>query len=242
MKRAVIIGASSGLGLEVAKILLNDGWQLGVAARRSDLLRELQQQWPDRVMTAAIDVNDPQADAQLLALIDRMGGMDLYFHAAGIGWQNPQLEKEKELATVTTNGVGFTRMVGAAFRYFAEHGGGHIAAITSIAGTKGLGPAPAYSATKAFQNCYLQALEQQANARKLNIRFTDIRPGFVATDLLGDNPRYPLLMQPQPVAQAIVRAIYGQKHVAVIDTRWHLITALWRRVPRWVWRRLRLAV
>ena len=144
-----------------------------------------------------------------------------------------------------TNGLGFTRMVGAAFRYFECEGGGHIAAITSIAGTKGLGPAPAYSATKAFQNTYLQALEQQANARKLNIRFIDIRPGFVATPLLfpTDNEAshpYPLLMQPQPVARAIVRALYKKKHVVVIDGRWRLITAFWRRIPRWVWRRLNL--
>jgi short-subunit dehydrogenase len=136
-------------------------------------------------------------------------------------------------------------MVGAAFRYFEREGGGHIAAITSIAGTKGLGPAPAYSATKAFQTTYLQALEQQANARKLNIRFTDIRPGFVATPLLfpKDNEEshpYPLLMQPQPVARAIVKALYKKKHVIVIDGRWRLITAFWRRIPRWVWRRLNL--
>lgn len=244
MKRAVIIGATSGIGLEVAKLLLADGWRIGAAARRAELLQALQEQYPDQVVTAVIDINDLQAETLLLQLVNRLGGMDLYFHASGIGWQNPQLEADKELRTVETNGLGFTRMVGAAFRYFEHEGGGHIAAITSIAGTKGLGPAPAYSATKAFQNTYLQALEQQANARKLNIRFTDIRPGFVATPLLfpteNGEEKYPLLMQPQPVARAIVRALYKKKHVIVIDGRWRLITAFWRRIPRWVWRRLNL--
>jgi len=85
-------------------------------------------------------------------------------------------------------------MIGCAYRYFANKGGGHIACITSIAGTKGLGPAPAYSATKAMQNTYLQALEQLAACKHHNIHFTDIRPGFVATPLLKDD-KYPLLMR-----------------------------------------------
>ena len=87
---------------------------------------------------------------------------------------------------------------------------------------------------------YLQALEQQANQRGLNIKFTDIRPGFVDTDLLSGTHHYPMLMKPKPVAKAIVKAVKDQKHVCVIDWRWRLLTALWRRIPRWLWRRLRL--
>ena len=106
-----------------------------------------------------IDVTKAEAGEKLLALVDRLGGMDLYFHASGIGKQNRTLEEDIELITTETNAVGFTRMIGTAYRYFAQQGTGHIAAITSIAGTKGLGPAPAYSATKALQATYLQALE-----------------------------------------------------------------------------------
>ena len=184
MKKAVIIGASSGIGYEVARLLIAQGWTVGVAARRFEPLATLQNQAPKRVFTAQIDVTADDADTSLLQLIERMGGMDLYLHAAGIGWTNITLEADKEMKTMQTNAVGFMRMVGAAYRYFVANGGGHIACITSIAGTKGLGPAPSYSATKAMQNTYLQALEQLANAQKLNIRFTDIRPGFVDTALL----------------------------------------------------------
>ena len=132
------------------------------------------------------------------------------------------------------------RMIGAAYRYFAENGGGHIAAITSIAGTKGLGPAPAYSATKAMQNVYLQALEQQAYQRGLNIKFTDIRPGFVDTALLSGDFKYPMMLKPEQVAKDIVAAIKSEKHIAVIDWRYHLLTMFWRRIPRWIWRRFKL--
>ena len=164
--------------------------------------------------------------------------MDLFFYASGIGKQNRELLPEIEMDTMQTNALGFTRMVGEAYRYFAEQGSGHIAAITSIAGTKGLGPAPSYSATKAMQNVYLQALEQQANARRLDIRFTDIRPGFVDTALLSGDFRYPMMLRPEAVAQSIVRAIRRRRHVWVIDWKYRVLTALWRRIPRCVWRHL----
>ena len=239
-KKAIVVGASSGIGREVARLLLAEGWHLGVAARREEPLLELRAIAPERVMVQILDVTDSDAGAQLLSLIERLGGMDLYFHASGIGKQNRTLEPEIELRTMDTNAVGFTRLIGTAYRYFTERGEGHIAAITSIAGTKGLGPAPAYSATKALQATYLQALEQQAHARGLNIRFTDIRPGFVDTALLNDSFHYPMLMRPEAVARDIVRSIRRRRHVRVIDARYRILTFFWRLIPRWLWRRLKL--
>ena len=239
MKRAIIIGASSGMGREVARILLAEGWRVGVAARRTAPLRELEIANPKQVVSADIDVNDEEAPAKLLSLIGRVGGIDLYFHAAGVGWQNPQLDLTVELDTVRTNGMGFTRLVDTAFGYMATHGGGHIAVISSIAGTKGLGPAPAYSATKAFQNTYIQALEQLANARRLPIRFTDIRPGFVDTPLLAGG-HYPMLMSSTAVVRQIVRAVNRRRHVRVIDWRYRVLVFFWRLIPNVVWRRLAL--
>lgn len=235
MGKAIVIGASSGIGREVAKLLIADGWTVGVAARRVELLQTL-----GAAGVESIDVTTETATERLRSLINKIGGMDLFFYASGIGKQNHELKEDIELATVQTNGLGFTRMIGEAYRYFAEQGQGHIAAITSIAGTKGLGPAPSYSATKAMQNVYLQALEQQAHARGLKIRFTDIRPGFVDTALLSGDFKYPMMLKPERVAKDIVSAIKGRKHIRVIDWKYRLMTALWRRIPRWVWRRMRL--
>ncbi len=235
MKRAIVIGASSGIGQEVAKLLISQGWTVGVAARRIERMQGI-----GAVAVEQIDVTTGEATTALERLINKTGGMDLFFYASGIGKQNRELSEDIELATLETNGVGFTRMIGAAYRYFASHGGGHIAAITSIAGTKGLGPAPAYSATKALQNVYLQALEQQANSRGLNIRFTDIRPGFVDTDLLSGDFRYPLMLRPEKVAEEIVHAIKQRQHIRIIDWKYRLLTAFWRRVPRFAWRRFKL--
>ena len=232
-KIAIVVGASSGIGREVARVLAERGWIVGVAARRLERLADLG-------TAAQIDVTSEDAGERLLELIERLGGMDLYFHASGIGKQNRELKEETELHTMQTNAVGFTRMVGTAYRYMAEHGGGHIAVISSIAGTKGLGPAPAYSATKALQNTYIEALEQLANARKQNIRFTDIRPGFVDTDLLNDGNKYPLLLKKEKVARDIVRSIEKHRHVRVIDGRWRVITFAWRLIPKWLWRHFKL--
>ena len=232
-KRAIVIGASSGIGREVARLLIAEGWTLGVAARRTDLLQTL-----GDVQVEQIDVTSEKAPERLRALIDKVGGMDLFFYASGIGKQNRELVEGIEMATMQTNALGFTRMIGEAYRYFAQQGGGHIAAITSIAGTKGLGPAPAYSATKALQNVYLQALEQQAHSRGLKIRFTDIRPGFVDTALLAGDFRYPMMLKPERVAKEIVRAINDKRHIRVIDWKYRLLTAVWRGIPNCVWRRI----
>ena len=234
-KRAIVIGASSGIGREVAMLLMKEGWTVGVAARRVDKLEELH-----ATAVEQIDVTQKEATERLQSLIRRLGGMDLFFYASGIGKQNRELKEDIELATLETNGVGFTRMIGEAYRYFAERGYGHIAAITSIAGTKGLGPAPSYSATKAMQNVYLQALEQQADARGLKIHFTDIRPGFVDTALLSGDFHYPMMLKPEHVAKEILSAINHRQHIRVIDWKYRILTALWRRIPRFLWRRLRL--
>ena len=234
-KRAIVIGASSGIGREVAKLLIQEGWTLGVAARRIELLQDI-----GNVEVEQIDVTTEDAPARLRSLIEKLGGMDLFFYASGIGKQNRDLQPDIEIATMQTNALGFTRMIGEAYRYFAEQGAGHIAAITSIAGTKGLGPAPAYSATKAMQNVYLQALEQQAHARGLRIRFTDIRPGFVDTALLSGDFHYPMMLKPQKVACEIIRAINARKHIRVIDWKYRLLTAVWRTIPIFLWRRIKL--
>ncbi len=194
MKRAIIIGATSGIGLEVARIWATRGWRLGIAGRREEALLRFRAQYPEnQVEVQRLDVTAEDASDLLRQLIDRLGGMDVFFLSSGIGAQNPDLRPDVELQTAATNVGGFIRLTTAAFNYFRSNGGGHIAVISSIAGTQGLGAAPAYSATKRFQNTYIDALDQLARMQKLPIRFTDIRPGFVATDLLKGG-RYPMLM------------------------------------------------
>ena len=238
MKRAIIIGATSGIGQEVAKCLLLEGWQIGIAGRRQSALETLQQVAPEQIEIQALDVTREDAAEKLNMLIDKVGGMDLFLLSSGIGFQNMKLDMEVELNTARTNVEGFTRMVDTAFAYFRKNGGGHLAVISSIAGTKGLGVAPAYSATKRFQNTYIDALEQLAHLQKLNIHFTDIRPGFVATDLLNDGKRYPMLMKADKVGWHIARALKRKKRVAVIDWRYRILVFFWKMIPHRIWKHL----
>ena len=219
-KRAIIIGATSGIGQEVARLLLAEGWQLGIAGRREENLKEFQRLAPERIHTQVIDIRKEGAETELASLIQKVGGMDLYFHGSGIGNQNKFLKPEIEINTLKTNGTGFVRMVTYAFNYFKEQEKGHIAIISSIAGTKGLGIAPAYSATKRFQNTYIDALEQLAHINGCDIRFTDIRPGFVATGLLNDGKNYPMLMKKEDVAKEIVKGLKKKKRGLEIDWRY----------------------
>ena len=238
IQRALIVGATSGIGKETALQLLQKGWILGLAGRREENLKELQQLAPERSPIQAIDICQEDATDRLQELIEEMGGMDLYLHCSGIGHQNYQLAPEIELRTLETNGTGFVRMVTAAFHYFAQQKKGHLAVISSIAGTKGLGVAPAYSATKRFQNTYIDALEQLSYLQKLNIRFTDIRPGFVATDLLNDGKHYPLLMDAAKVGRHIAWSLERKQRIVVIDWRYRILVFFWKMIPRWMWKRL----
>lgn len=237
-KKVIIIGATSGIGREVALLYIAKGWKVGIAGRRAAELESLRMEAPEQVSAQVLDVTQADATQKLQALIEQTGGMDVFLLSSGIGKQNYALQTDIELATAATNVEGFIRMTNAAYHYFEQQGHGHLAVISSIAGTKGLGAAAAYSATKGFQNIYMDALDQLARMQKLNIHFTDIRPGFVATPLLNDQRRYPMLMEAHAVAKDILRAIERKKRVAIIDWKYRLLVGFWRLIPRWIWLRL----
>jgi short-subunit dehydrogenase len=237
MKRIIIIGATSGIGYEVAKGYLKQGWKVGVAGRRESALEKFRATNPESIETQVLDVTKEDAPEKLLLLINKLGGMDLFLLSSGIGFQNRTLKADIEMSTARTNVGGFIRLVTTAFHYFKEKGGGHLAVISSIAGTKGLGVAPAYSATKRFQNTYIDSLAQLSRMEKLKIHFTDIRPGFVQTDLLKDG-NYPLLMKPERVADQIINALSRKKRVIIIDKRYAFIVFFWKLIPDWLWERL----
>ena len=245
------MGATSGIGKEVATLLAAQGWLVGIAGRRENLLVQIEKENENIICHRRIDVNEEDAPGLLYQLIQSLGGMDMYVHSSGIGWQNTELETSRELATVTTNCLGFTRMTDSAFNWLCDnadlkaktgihrHKTPDIVCITSIAGTKGLGAAPAYSAAKRFQRCYIEALAQLAEIRHTGIRILEVRPGFVNTDLIS-NARYPMKMKTTYVARKIVNAINHGKSVVTIDWRYAALVALWSMLPRCLWTRLRI--
>lgn len=152
-------------------------------------------------------------------------------------------ELKKVTKSGNTNCCGFARMICCAYRYFRDNGRkGHIAAITSVAGTNGIGRLSAYSASKKFGQTYLVALEQLANEEGADICFTDIRPGWVDTPLLKEGVEYPMEMNVEYATRLILKAIVRKKRVAVIDWRWNLVVGAWRLLPDCLWTRMSVKI
>ncbi len=234
---AIVMGGTSGIGYEVAQVLAGRGWRVGVAGRREDILAKMTAATDGIVAYEVIDVGTPQAVDGLHNLIDKMGGIDLYFHSSGIGYQNVALDAGKELRTIETNCLGMAKLVGEAFRYFAQHPAteGRIAVVSSIARTKGLGAAPAYSASKRFTSHYLECLCQLASIRSLrNIHITDIRPGFVKTPLI-EGSNFPMQLDARKVAESIVDGIERRQSVITINWLYRLLVFFWQMLPRELW-------
>ena len=123
-RKIIIIGATSGIGYEITQLYRKQGWRIGIAGRRTELLAKIRSEAPDQIETAQIDVTCPDAPEKLAELIDRVGGMDVFLLSSGIGSQNRNLNSDIELSTVQTNTVGFTQMVISAYDYFKKHGSG----------------------------------------------------------------------------------------------------------------------
>ena len=238
---AVVMGSTSGIEREVALELVRRGWRVAVCGRNEQRLQEMKQAAEGIVACRQIDITSAEAPRQLIELIDFLGGINLYFHSSGVGWQNPGLDPAKEVLTVETNAVGFCRMMTAVWAFCAERRERRVqlAVVSSIAGTKGLGAASAYSASKRFVNHYMECLEQLRRMQGMrHVSLHDIRPGFVRTPLLADGRRYPMMLEAQEVARLVVDGMERGKTVITVDWRYRLLVGLWRCIPRWLWVRL----
>ncbi|MDE6783133.1 MAG: SDR family NAD(P)-dependent oxidoreductase [Paramuribaculum sp.] len=241
VKRIIIVGASSGLGRRLALDYADRGYTVGICARREELLKAIAAERPGRICYAPMDVAAPDAEAVLDSLIESVGGMDLLLYCAGTGFRDPDLDAGRLDRTLKTNVDGFARIISSAYRYFRRRNEqGQIAAITSIAATKGIGVSAAYSASKRFEQTFLESIAQLARMQRVKVAVTDIRPGFIRTDLLDDSRSYPMLMKVPAVARKIERAIDRRRSTIVIDWRWRIVTALWRLIPRPLWVRLKI--
>ncbi len=238
--KIVIAGASSGLGFETAKLFISAGWKVSVCARRIDRLKELVDLNSDNVTAYQLDICEDSSPTLLQKILSDGDRTDIYFHVAGIGSHNRDLDINKEINTFNTNALGFVKCIDTAYNYFKTIGGGQIAAITSVAGTKGLSAAPSYSATKRMQWHYLQCLAQLSHSSGAGIKITDIRPGFVKTDLLDKKMDYPLLLTPPYAAKIIYKAIIKKKRVKIIDWKYAILVFLWKMIPDFVWERLKI--
>lgn len=238
MKKAIIIGATSGIGKGLAKLLTDNNYKVGITGRRTDLLQKLKSEKPDSYFIKTLDVTDTEkVHAKLEELTIELGGLDLLIISSGTGDINENLDFEIEKRTIETNVSGFTCIADWAFNFFDNQNIGHLVAISSVGGLRGSRLSPSYNATKAFQINYLEALRQKACKLKKPIFVTDIRPGFVDTDMAkGDGLFWVATVE--KASLQIFEAIKSKKKIAYVTKRWWLIAAILKRIPRQIYDRM----
>ncbi|ELZ07077.1 short-chain dehydrogenase/reductase SDR [Halovivax asiaticus JCM 14624] len=255
---AIIVGASSGIGEALARRLASDGYEIGLAARRTDRLIEIGEALPTKASVATMDVTEPDAAREAFFDLTRaMDRVELVVLSAGVGSINRDLEWEPERETIDVNVTGFTALATAAIEYF-ERGGidsdhesstagrtrspdspidGHLVGISSVAAGFGSPDSPAYNASKAFVSRYLEGLRHRQAATATDVTITTIEPGFVDTDMaLGEDLFW--VCSPETAAAQIHRAIESRRTRAHVTRRWRLIALLFWLLPESIARRL----
>ncbi|MHB9056680.1 MAG: SDR family NAD(P)-dependent oxidoreductase [Paludibacteraceae bacterium] len=231
MKKAIVIGASSGMGRELSRILAQNNYIVGITARRENLLNELYNENPESYIVQPFDISETDTIKKNLdKLADRLGDLDLVIISAGSGKLNLDFDYKTELATTAVNVTAFTVICNWAMYIFREQKRGHLVAITSVAGARGWRNNPAYNAAKAYQINYLEGLRNHAAHLKLPITVTNIMPGYVETRMKGRT--FVFWVAPVEVAaKQIYKSIRKKRKIAYTYRRWRFIYFLLKHIP-----------
>lgn len=229
-KNAVVFGATSGIGKELAKLLVNDGYTVMITGRRLKRLEEIKGENPDQYIPQQHDITDLDAtDALFEKLPSIFDKVDLIVHNSGIATPNYKLDWESGGPTIYTNVVGATKVYQLSYNYFAEQGHGHLVGVTSVASLRGNRQVPEYHASKAYQKSYLESLYMKSlRTKKAKINVTEIIPGFVATDIIMGKTFW--MASVEKAASQILSAIKRKKRKAYITKRWQLVGFVLRNV------------
>lgn len=236
-QKIIIVGATSGIGRKMAEIYVEKGNRIGITGRRLELLEEIKQQFPKQVEYECFDVTGKQNTSNLESLVKRLNGLDILVISAGTGEVSKELSWEIDKRTVETNVNGFVEIANWAFNFFAKQGHGKLAAISSIAATRGNSWAPAYNASKAFQSIYFEGLSVKAKRLKKDIAITCVEPGFVGTKMAKSNKLF-WVVPVDKAARQIIRAIDKRKRKVYISRRWWIFAKFLQWIPYWVLRKL----
>ena len=222
MKKVLILGATSGIGLALAEEYLKHGCQVLGAGRSIEQLSDIKKSYPKDFETEFIDIRDSELlDQKLQNAIKKLGGMDICVISSGISRRNRNLDWNLENDVIRTNVTGFSQVAIFAANYFKQQGSGHIVGISSIAKYFG-NPHPAYNATKAFEAIYLDGLRLKLEHK--NIFVTTLLPGFVETPMTEDQPLRFWSADVSVAARQMVRAIERKKRNVFVTRRWRIFS------------------
>lgn len=235
MTKAIVIGASSGIGKAVSELLVKNGHLVGITGRRENNLLEIQKTSPKNFVIKSFDCTEDSAIEKLEELIDELGGLDLVIFSSGIGEFNEALDFEIEKETINLNVLAFTKICTWVYNYFQKQEFGHLVSISSIAGLRGNKTAPGYNASKAYQINYLEGLRQKSNQTKIII--TDVRPGFVDTNMAKGDGLFWVASKEKAAIQ-IYDLIQKKSEIGYISKRWAIIAFILKIVPNFIYKKM----
>ena len=234
----VIIGATSGIGKALFEKYARGDNRIGIVGRRANLLDELCRKYPFKTITAKADITNLEEIEQAInALHKELEYIDLAIVCSGTGDINATLEYNVERLTIDTNITGWTFVIDRLYNIFVQQGHGHLVAITSAGGLRGEPIAPAYSASKAYQINYMEALRKRAYKSGSQIYVTDIRPGLVNTAMAKGEGLF-WVMTVEKVANQIITAIHKNKYKAYVTKRWHILAIINKNLPFALYKRM----
>jgi len=239
-RRAIVVGASSGLGAALVRRLASQGYRVAAVARREAELAALRESvGSGRVHPYVHDVTEfEQVPLIFNQITHDLGGLELIIYAAAV--QPPVAPHEydfaKDEAMLETNLMGAVAWLNQAAIRFERGRGGHIVGISSIAGDRGRVGSPVYNTSKAGLNTYLEALRNRLSRHGVTV--TTIKPGFIDTDLLKNAPKTFWVVSPDEAASQIDEAIRRRAQVAYIPPRWRFVGLVVRSIPSIIFRRL----
>src|SRR5262249_3732641 len=227
MQRAIITGASSGIGAAMARELSRRGYALALLARRADRIQQLASEMANAAAFPC-DVTDKAAVADA---VGRAGDIDLAIANAGVGisgWATKLIAEAEEMMRV--NYFGMLYLFDAVIPRMMERRTGRFAGIASLAGLRGLPTAAGYSASKAAMQAYLEAA--RVELKKFGIRVITVNPGFIATPMTEKNKfKMPFLMSAERAAKIIIDGIERGKRVVEFPLPMAVLTRVARHLP-----------
>lgn len=236
-KTVFITGASSGIGEGLARALARRGAHLGLAARRTERLAVLKEELTSGGGSAEIytcDVADAAAvERSVEMFVQEFGGVDMLIANAGIGGNNRATREARAEAVakvININLIGAANAVSAALPRMLEKGSGHLVAVSSLAGFRGLPKSAAYSASKAGMTAFFESL--RLDYRRRGIDVTIIQPGFIRTPLTeGRKNRLPFLMETAACVERIISAIEKRRRFAAFPWQLAFLVRAGRIMP-----------
>ncbi len=240
-KRALIIGASSGIGAELARQLAQSGCEVAAVARRSEELEKLAASvsGSGKIRSYVHDVCNTEEIPELIQQIAfDMGGFELFIYSAGV---MPRIEAdeycfEKDRQNIEVNLLGAIAWINEAAQRFERAGSGTIVGISSVAGDRGRKGMPVYGASKAALNAFLESIRNRVG--RAGVAVVTVKPGPVDTPMTKGMDKLPMVISPAAAAAQILSAAHRGVHTAYIPGKWRPIMWVIRSIPSFIFKKL----